>query len=186
MKVRSFVLVACMLVVPAAAMFSHRIPPAARKACWRAAARPIEACLAWAVPPEAGSAGSEAPVHEVGPIVKSEPPASREPAAAPAAVPPVEAGGPAAAVDPIRVQLAAHGATSIECRPLDGEGGACVASCHVAIDSTGQLLRVFQAVGPGSEAACRALLDDVAAWRRRTSAGDRVGTGSPSAAGVRR
>jgi len=46
-----------------------------------------------------------------------------------------------------------------------------VASCGVALDATGQLLRVFQASGPDPAAATRTLLTDVMAWRERLAAG---------------
>ena len=162
---------------------------------------PLAACFVWVkswsadapaanepAPPAAASLGAvaspPAPLAVTAAAV-GEPPASiAPPAAAPLAALPVSRQPPAP--DPIHLQLAAHGATSIECRPVDGDGEACMASCHVAIDSSGQLLRVFQTVGSGEQAAYRALLEDVAAWQRRTSGAKRVGVGSPPAGGVRR
>lgn len=185
-----------MLVVPAVAMFSHRIPPAARKAFWRAVSSPLEGCFAWV---KSWSADAPAVGEPEAPAVRSPgevavPPAPLAATAAMVGEPPTSIGPPADAAlpaarrapvpDPIHLQLAAHGATSIECRPLDGDGETCVASCHVAIDSSGQLLRVFQTAGPGEQAAYRALLDEVAAWRQRTPGAERLG--APPAGAVRR
>lgn len=193
MKFRSCLLMACMLAVPAAAMFSHRVPPAVRKACWRAVSSPLEAGCAWLK-----SCVSPASTASEPPPAAGEPPAAAVPIAAVAAAPAGTTAGPNAPLpppaaivrqehepDPIQLQLAALGATTVECRPLDGDGGAHVASCHVAIDATGQLLRVFQAVGAEPRAALHALLDDVAAWRRRGSGPERLGSGGPPVGGTR-
>lgn len=187
MTFRSFLLVACMLVVPALAMFSHRIPPAARKTVWRAWSEPVANCVAWIRDrfPVAADAGGGSPAPEpagladAGPLPRTAD--SRSMAAAGELAQPRVAPGPPASADAALLEsefasrLAAHGATSIECRSMQGQEQNCVASCHVAIDESGQLFRVFQAAGPGREAAFRGLLDTVVAWRARRSAGDRLG-----------
>jgi hypothetical protein len=62
-----------------------------------------------------------------------------------------------------------------------------VASCGVALDASGQLLRVFQASGPDPAAATRTLLADVSAWRSRLASGQpAAAAAAPSATGVRR
>lgn len=169
MKVRSCLLVVCMLAVPAAAMFSHRVPVPLRRACWGAIAGPIEDACSWVQSCLTTPAASVEPATPASqpPGVRVPPPEAVAPPASVAAVgDPLSAPVAASEPDVVALELTALGATSIECRPLAGAGDAHVASCHVAIDATGQLLRVFQAVGLERRSALHALLDDVAAWRR--------------------
>lgn len=169
MRVRSFLLVACMVVVPALAMFSHHVPPevtaavrqlmAGRLPTWSAGtapASPLPAEPATAEQPPVGQPVAAAAV----PASAAVPPAAMPPTAPPSAA------GRRATED----RLLELGATAIECQPLPGGGGALLASCRVAADASGQLQRLFQAVGPEPTAALETLRADVEAWRRRTAA----------------
>jgi hypothetical protein len=140
MKFRASLLLCCMVFVPAAAMFSHQLPPAVRALPYRLLASLVASLAARG---------------------------QREPPAAPAAdaVPLVAAAPGTTAVD----QLEALGAVAIECRTLS-DGAGRIASCRLPVDAEGQLQRVFQARGPDAESATRALTAEVAAWRQRTAA----------------
>ncbi|MFM7107927.1 MAG: hypothetical protein ACKOZU_04910 [Planctomycetaceae bacterium] len=175
MKFRSFLIVACIVVVPLIAMFSHRIPAGTRAAV---AAYLRDLVGPRPAPPNAvgaGAAGGASPT-----------PAPSAPAPAPAGAPeqpPGERVERAAAVVsadglprvvPISATapepeafgaLRALGAVAIESRPLEGPGGH-VARCRVPVDGTGELERVFQATGSDAAAAAENLLYEVAAWRR--------------------
>lgn len=69
----------------------------------------------------------------------------------------------------IEMSLVKLGAVAIRCEPLAGHEGMHVGSCHVAIDSSGQLQRVFQAAGADPDTALEHLLDEVTAWRGRAA-----------------
>lgn len=166
MKIRSSLLVTCLVVVPLIAMFSHRIPPAARAAVgqWlRDVARGSRP-----VPASAASRAAGVP-----PGVR--PAVAVDPAAEGPRIVPVAAAVPIA---DIRVaaeretleRLRALGAVAIDCRPLPGAGGH-VASCRVPVDGAGQLERVFQTRGADPAAAVDKLLGDVSAWQRGATVG---------------
>jgi len=195
MKTRTALLIACMLFVPAAAMFSHRIPPGLRTA----ARKGISAAVAWCMETARPSA-REQPVEPQAPqrdvpaaptaVVLATPPASSLTAPAEQSQPAVAAGDrfdpqlPRASavgdsLSPADEQFARLGATGVECRTLRGVEGVHVASCSVVLDASGQLVRVFQASGPDPSAARRSLLDDVTAWRQRIAS--RVGQDGPPA-----
>ncbi|NCX97331.1 MAG: hypothetical protein EBX35_01740 [Planctomycetia bacterium] len=151
MKVRICVLVVCMTVVPALAMFSHHVPVGVRQAVRHHLWQPV---VDWLQPAKA-SGGPEA-VAEVADAHAEDDPGTAPPPT------PVAPGRPPA-VD----RLAALGAVAIDVRPLDGVAGMHVASCRVAMDAAGQLHRVFQAPGSDPGAATAALADQVEAWRDR-------------------
>ena len=179
MKLRSLLLVSCMLVVPALAMFSHLIPTEFRAATRRGFAAATSGVLE--TPAEAGTV----------PPPPTTPPTAGSPAASPSLLP--IAAQPAAVAEPatppmvaqladrtrqvrdqlardqqaIEAQLKAAGAVSFDCQPLPGPEGLYSSSCRVPVDATGQLQRVFQATGhdPGSSSA--ALLEQVMGWRQR-------------------
>lgn len=174
MKFRSFLIVACMVVVPLIAMFSHRIPSGARAA--------VAAFLRDLV-------GPRQPAVPVAPImtpVAAAPPAvAQAPPATPPATPPVnraaaaESAGAAPRVVPVAAavpeveacgRLRDLGAVAIDCRPLAGHDGH-VASCRVPVDDSGQLERVFQATGADAATAAEALLREVSAWKAAAGAG---------------
>lgn len=168
MKIRSSLLVACIVVVPLIAMFSHRIPPATRAAVgqWL---RDVARGSRPGAPPAAARAAVAPPAPETGvrPAVAA---AAEGPRVVPVAavVPVTRAAG--AAESASFEQLRALGAVAIECRPLLGAGGH-VASCRVPVDGEGQLERVFQATGTDPAAAADKLLFDVNTWRRGTTDG---------------
>lgn len=139
MKIRSGVLVACMVVVPAMAMFSHHVR----------------------LPAGVGDA-----IRSIVASATRITPADGRPTAKPAAV-----DGPTPVdVAAVRARLGELGASMIECRSLPGSRGTHVASCRIAVDSHGELERVFHATAPTPEAALRDLLDDVETWRDRVAA----------------
>ena len=67
----------------------------------------------------------------------------------------------------VEERLAALGAISFDCQPLQGTDGVHRCSCRVAADPTGQLQRVFQSSGPDPVSAMSTLLDQVTAWKQR-------------------
>lgn len=149
MKIRACVLVVCMTVVPALAMFSHQLPPDLRQAACRHLWQPV---ADWLRSAEAGT-------RAVGPTAA--------PPAAPAATSPASV---AADRQTAADRLAALGGVGLDVRPLEGVPGMHVASCRVAMDAVGQLHRVFQAPGAGPEAATAALAEQIEAWRDRLAA----------------
>lgn len=218
MKIRSLLLVICMLVVPALAMFSHLIPADLRAAVRRSVA---SATSGWLVTPaEAGTVGQSQtlPAEPVPQTVSGIPrpaveekPVSTKPLvaalapttavstagatgspsadvrsvgnAAPHAAPMEPASPPLVAqlADRTRqvrdqqareqqrfdVQLKSLGAVSIDCQPMPGPDGLYTCSCRVPVDATGQLQRVFQAVGHDPGSASAGLVEQVTAWRQR-------------------
>jgi len=175
MKFRSALLVAFMVAVPAAAMFSHRIPAEVRRSIRDQMSR-LPLALSPAKPAEADgrTAGRTESLIVEGPVV-----------AAAAGTPPGAAAPPVAAAetDPNDVlgRLARLGAIGFECRPIAGGGGEHVASCSVPLDGSRQLLRVFHVTGSDARSAAIALLDDVGAWRDR--AGPHRAAAEPARAG---
>lgn len=182
MKLRSLLLVSCMLVVPALAMFSHWIPTEFRAATRRGFAAATSGWLG--TPAEAGT---------VPPPPTTPPEAAVTPAASasllPVGSPPAAAAEPAAPPlvaqladrtrqvrdqqardqQEIESQLKSVGAVSFDCQPLPGPEGLYSSSCRVPVDATGQLQRVFQASGHDPGSASAALLEQVMAWRQRAA-----------------
>lgn len=160
MKFRVCILVVCMTVVPAWAMFSHHVPVGLRQAARSHLWQPV---AAWLQPDEGSSATA--------------------PNAAPAPIAGATASAPVAQAAPGRPpavdRLAELGAVAIDVRPLEGVTGTHVASCRVAMDAAGQLHRVFQAPGSDPGVATAALADQVQAWRDRLAA--RVAMPEPAA-----
>ena len=169
MRVRSLLLGVCMVVVPALALFSHHVPPEVtaavkRLVSGRPPARPE--AMRSAAPLSAASEPAAPPPVAAPPVVAAPAPAAGlQTPSAPHATSPAAAGRRA-----LEDRLLELGATAIECQPLPGGGGALLASCRVAADPSGQLQRLFQAVGPEPTAALETLRADVEAWRIRTAA----------------
>jgi hypothetical protein len=174
MKIRSALLVAFMIAVPAAAMFSHRIPADVRRSIREQVGR-LAAGLASPKSPEGG--GRMADVKEA--TLAEGPVAAVGTASGPAA-PRVAA--PQADGSDVSGRLARRGAIRFECRPIAGGGGEHVASCSVPLDGSGQLLRVFHVTGGDARSAANCLLDDVVAWRDR--AGLQRAAAEPARAGA--
>ena len=192
MKLRSYVLLACMIVVPMLAMFSHHIPrdlvATTRRSLWNPA-------LAWSrslfggtpsASPAGGIAHTPAPGATAAAATASLTPteATTPPVSLPYMVPTMMTSPPVGGPPPVvtaggdvtgkrRVAeegLQRLGAVAIDCQPLAGAEGLHLGSCRVAVDPEGQLQRVFQASGPDPASALESLLGDVSAWRQRTAA----------------
>ena len=173
MKIRSALLLAFMIVVPAAAMFSHRIPADIRRAM-RVRVGEFLASVASVTGASAPSGTDGRSVPEAArPEGEAIPTASTSGERAPAvaavdAVPPPR---PQPAQVPVVAavdgRLADLGAVAFECRPVAGGAGGHQATCSVPLDASGQLLRVFHATGADGPAATAALVADVTAWRGR-------------------
>ena len=191
MRIRSALLIACMVVVPMIAMFSHRVPApvrtAIRDAIWNrlasaAAPAPLQGSGAPAdlaaeqtAPPATPAPATTAPTS-ADPSLVAAVAAASTPAAAPLTVP-VDA-----EFRDAETRLTALGAVAIECHPMPGGVGHHAASCRVAVDATGQLHRLFQASGSGRGDAMRRLLADVSAWRQRLAS--RTGDSQRTPSGV--
>jgi hypothetical protein len=181
MKTRSALLVAFMILVPAAAMFSHRIPSDVRRSIreqitqWATAVMPAKVDAAT----ETGAVVDD-PSERPEPIFVAAPASGGAAGSAPlprAAVAgsgdlrgsgSVMGSGGVTGGDDVAGGLARLGAIGFECRPVAGADGAHVASCSVPLDGSGQLLRVFHVTGVDARSASTALLEDVTAWRDRT------------------
>lgn len=146
-----------------------------------APARGVPTAIVAGLPAQPANAGEPATLANPGapptlPHAAAGPPAASEPhpatVAGPLPVPQVASPPPTAAAGSdrrrsVETSLAKLGAVSIRCDPLPGHEGMHVGSCHVAIDASGQLQRVFQAAGSDPDTALEHLLDEVLAWRSR-------------------
>ena len=174
MKVRTCLIVACMTVVPALALFSHRVPGELR-------AR-LRSCLWQPLAAWADSGGEAAPDRPRDPAGESPVSVSQAPLAAPAPPRPTPSAG--SSFGPSVEPLTRLGAVAIDCRPLDGVAGTHVASCRVAVDAAGQLHRVFQAAGTSSGEALASLAAAVQDWQERLAA-RAASVGGPAAGPLR-
>lgn len=173
MKIRTFLLLACMIVVPMLAMFSHKIPPdfrqAARRHLWEPAQRALAGGETAPEPAVVASmptvAISETPVAP-NPASPDRAPSFGEPGPAPSALARAAATPPASPRE-IESRLAALGGFAVECVPVTGDGGMHRSSCRVAADPSGQLQRVFQSSGRDPAAAMQQLLEQVEVWKER-------------------
>lgn len=191
MKVRTCLLIICMVAVPLVAMFSHKIPRE-----WRLAAQRFARGGGFAAVESVARGGEPSRVEEPArdaepavPLVDVEPPARLPSPPAPAAVsvtPPSGAGNDLALVRAeIERQLAALGAVSFECVRMPA-GGLHRCSCRVAADPSGQLQRMFQSSNPDPVVALRNLLGQVQFWKHRLAAQPAAGHGSADAQPGRR
>lgn len=149
MKIRSALLVACIVVVPLIAMFSHRCPAGTRAAV-AAFLRDLSRPRPTAAPAVPAAPAAAAPVET-----------AATPPTAVATLPAPETGVASASLGRLRDL----GAVAIDCRPLSGRTGH-VASCRLPVDGAGQLERVFQATGIDASTAADNLLREVTVWRR--------------------
>lgn len=153
LKFRSCLLLACMAVVPLAAMFSHTIPRH-----WRLAAQRFARGEGFI------TAGSVARGGEIARVEKEE--RAVEPTAA-AQLPVARVGDDASIVHTeVGRQLAALGAVAFECTAMP-TGGLHRCSCRVPADPSGQLHRVFQSSNPDPVVALKNLLGQVQFWKHR-------------------
>jgi hypothetical protein len=178
MKVRAIVIFACMTVVPALALFSHRLPAEVRAAVRSRLWEPVESWAASLTHRDV-AASSEA-VAAATPPADPDPPTVALPG--PGTTPPAQpvphmtpAATAMVAAPDGRAALVALGAVTIDCRPFDGLAGTHVASCRVAVDTSGQLHRVFQAAGRSPDEAMASLEQAVRAWQSRRAALGRAG-----------
>ena len=216
MKLRSLLLVSCMLVVPSLAMFSHHIPTDFRAAVRRnfvAATSgslgtnaeagtlaagpaspplvvdrvrdPLSTAQSGGITPASTTvtqaatalrpAATGAPMGSTGPLPSDGEPSATESPAGPPLVAQLADRTRQARDQQARDQLAietqlnALGAVSFDCQPMPGSEGLHSSSCRVPVDATGQLQRVFQAIGHDPGSASAALLAQVLAWQQRAA-----------------
>jgi hypothetical protein len=187
MKIRAFVLLSCMLLVPGAAMFSHHIPASFRTTLrtqvWGPAIDTVASSLglsaatattAAAAPLQTGSSGVVAapatPVQAMPTVVLAPHPESQPagvrvqtgPLWSPVSGTADMAGFRHDAED----QLAKLGAVAFECT-ASSDGGLHRCSCRVAADPSGQLQRVFHAAASDPRSAIQNLVGQVISWKER-------------------
>lgn len=168
MKIRSFLLFACMIVVPLLAMFSHKIPPDVRQAARRFVWEPAQRALNGDKTGPEPAAVAAMPTVAVSETIASPALAQTYPDPAQTSPDPV----PTAPILPsdlreIEGRLAALGGFAVECLPVTADGGMHRCSCRVAADPSGQLQRVFQSSGRDPVVAMQQLLGQVEAWKER-------------------
>jgi len=163
MTFRTSLLVVCMVAVPAAALFSHRVPSGFRTAVRQQVVAGLARCRAvvaarFASPVANGAGGDvlQAP---------STPPDSAS----------------AATTGTVAERLARLGIAGFACHPLPGAAGEHVATAQLPLDAGGQLVRVFQATGCDGDQAAAALVAEVEDWQRRAADRERSGAASGSA-----
>ncbi|MFM7184527.1 MAG: hypothetical protein ACKO4Z_07120 [Planctomycetota bacterium] len=171
MTFRTSLLVVCMVAVPAAALFSHRVPSGFRTAVRQQVVAGLARCRAvvaarFASPVATGAGGDvlQAP--------------STPPDSASAATP---GPSPAATTGTVAERLARLGIAGFACHPLPGAAGEHVATAQLPLDAGGQLVRVFQATGRDGDQAAAALVAEVEDWQRRAADRERSGAASGSA-----
>lgn len=156
MKVRSAVLIACLIVVPMVALVSHRVPASFRALVRERVGTPLGEWLTGLF--DRSPVGPEEPATPPPIVAAAEPPAIT-----PVTVPVTTAPASTEA----RALLERLGAVAIECL-LAAEG--CQASCRVPVDTGGELHRVFQVTAADETTALRGLGEQVDAWSRRRAA----------------
>lgn len=187
MKIRSCVLIICMVVVPGLALFSHLTPPAARDLIRRMLGEPLRLgvrSLVEAIPSGAVSVPQAEAMVPTSPEPEPEPlaVASSPPGPASEPLPPSTAPSSPAAETPrspaewavlggLRKELASLGATAIDCRPQPGDLAGYVSRCQIGIDPDGQLHRMFHGRGADAPAAMQSLVEQVRAWQTRQASG---------------
>lgn len=156
MKVRSAVLIACLIVVPMVALVSHRVPASFRALVRERVGAPLSDWLSGLF--DRSPVGPEEPQPQQPAVAAAEPAVIAPPTV------PVTA---AQASTEARALLERLGAVAIECL-LAAEG--CQASCRVPVDTGGELHRVFQVTAADETTALRGLGEQVDAWSRRRAA----------------
>lgn len=170
MKVRTFLLFACMIVVPGLAMFSHRVPAEVRSATRCALWDPIQT---WAEHWSKANSGETLGVENAAALNTDDPagpPLERLSGVVGRGADDSQSGAVGQSAEGAASRLAALGVSAVDCRPFDPQTGRHVASCRVPIDASAQLHRVFQAAGGSPQEAVSSLADQVEAWRDRLAA----------------
>jgi hypothetical protein len=187
MKLRSALLIACLIVVPLLAMFSHKVPSATRVAIrerlWNPMIEPLASALGLGASPPTSTpsrkAADSSPLADpLQPLQPAQAPGLHEPDTAirgnaplPAILlgsndsPPI---GGAAGRESLEARLRALGATRIDWTPGQGGDGLHRCSCHIPAEPTGQLHRVFQSAATDPLAALDNLVGQVTAWSMRS------------------
>jgi len=174
MKLRSALLIACLIVVPLLAMVSHKIPAATRAAVkeklWSLI---VGAHVPAAVQPATAVPAAGEPTPSIDPFSRPWEQTAPTPPTAPP--PTILVGaesslpiGEANARESLEARLRALGATQIDWTPAQGGDGLHRCSCRIPAEPTGQLHRVFQAAAADPLAALDNLVGQVSAWSMRT------------------
>lgn len=176
MKLRSLMLVMCMVVVPFLAMFSHRFPAAVRTKAHELLLSPLRELVSTVAQATAASQAADSPsaflaadARLPGPLLAA-PTGSTETGSEPPPLevsnqPAIEAPGRAAAG--LAEQLAALGAMRLILDPATAPGQPSRGSCRLPVDDSGQLHRLFQAVGPDEQTVLADLVHQVLRWKQR-------------------
>jgi hypothetical protein len=187
MKLRSALLIACLIVVPLLAMFSHKVPTATRSAIrerlWDPMIRPLASALGLSAPPPTSppprQATASLPTADPSqPLQPSQALGLGEPDVAIAGKAPPPAillgsedslpiGG-ATGRESLEARLRALGATRIDWTPGQGGDGLHRCSCRIPAEPSGQLHRIFQAAATDPVAALDNLVGQVTAWSMRS------------------
>lgn len=183
MKIRTCLLVICMVAVPMVAMFSHKIPRD-----WRLAAQRFARGEGFAQVGSVARGGEpsrvEKPASDAEPAVtpvEFNPPATPPSPAAVSVAPASDAShDPALVKADVEQRLAALGAVAFECVRMP-TGGLHRCSCRVSADPSGQLQRMFQSSNPDPVVALRNLLGQVQFWKHRLAAQPAAAAGSAAA-----
>lgn len=174
MKLRSALLITCLIVVPLLAMVSHKIPAATRAAVREKLWSPIVRALApAAVQPATAVPAAGEPTPSIDPSPRPWEQTAPSPPTAPpptilvgaeSSLPIGEANGR----ESLEARLRALGATQIDWTSAQGGDGLHRCSCRIPAEPTGQLHRVFQAAAADPLAALDNLVGQVSAWSMRT------------------
>ena len=174
MKLRSALLIACLIVVPLLAMVSHKIPAATRAAAreklWSLI---VGALVPAAVQPATAVPAAGEPTPSIEPFSRPWEQTAPTPPTAPPPTILVNAEsslpiGEANGRESLEARLRALGATQIDWTPAQGGDGLHRCSCRIPAEPTGQLHRVFQAAAADPLAALDNLVGQVSAWSMRT------------------
>ena len=174
MKLRSALLIACLIVVPLLAMVSHKIPATTRAAVRENLWSPIVRALApAAVQPATAVPAAGEPTPSIDPFPR---PWEQPPPSPPTASPSTILGGAESSLpigeangrESLEARLRALGATQIDWTSAQGGDGLHRCSCRIPAEPTGQLHRVFQAAAADPLAALDNLVGQVSAWSMRT------------------
>ena len=187
MKFRTFLMFACMISVPMIAMFSHKIPTEMRTACGELLIAPITYFSEIIFQPSVASPTSqETAAFEIAPNVPllahqdshhdradvpntlTESSSSQHPQHLPAAEPPISS---------FRDQLIATGVRRLIVEPATDRRDWYHGSCRIAVDTQGELQRLFHAHASTESATFEKLLKQVHHWQQQVPA--RVTAKSP-------
>lgn len=187
MKFRTFLMFVCMISVPMIAMFSHKIPTKLRTVCGELLIAPIKYFSEIIFQPSVASLTSQkTAAFEIAPNVPllahqdsyhdraddpntlTESSASQHPQHLPAAE---------ASISSLRDQLIATGVRRLIVEPATDRRDLYHGSCRIAVDTQGELQRLFHAHASTESATFEKLLKQVHHWQQQVPA--RVTAKSP-------